>query len=722
MTFAKSKQKFDAKYSTSLLLAKSLVPSNGKYINNISLSDSQGKPSEEYYKWQFIYSLLDSGLYSKDYIGVEIHFPKGNKNSAPIKIDGCIFDSKDWREHYDKWRKNKNDNSIEWLRTHLIGIMEFKKDASKDIKKVFTSQIKAYIKESESAFCIGFYYGMERLYIFEKKGGKVLRYDELKNEKKELSKTDDLSLDIPDAYAYIPSFEELKNEVNKPAEIDRSKRTVHDLDLITGIHSTQINIAISNILKKLDKISLVNQRGYQIIIQMLALKIFDEKRSERFSKYLTFYETQEEHEKFNLLFYITPEEKEYTTLSDDSIQSFIKRIRKLYQTASAEYKVLLKSTDTETINWRNETHVKAVNAIVENLQDYSFIKSSKTDLYQLVFYRFASEFSKVEKGQYITPLMLIDFLVQIVNPRKGESVFDPTVGIADFLSMSYVNAKGTLDDKDIYGVDNDDQMIMLAKLNMLLNGDGNAVLKHSPDMGSLLNKFNTEKKLVPLNSKYHSKGNWDSWPDETKLMKFDVLLTNPPFGDNRKFQPKTKQEREIAELYELWGTARTGESIDLGVLFLENAYRVMGGGGRFGIVLSNSIATIDKWEKVREWLLSKMRIVALFDLPGNTFADAIVNTTLIIAYKTKKKTLERLQSDDYDVFVRDIRNIGYEVKSINRVKTYVPLYEIDETNFNIKIDADGKTVLKEDYSKYIVEFKEWAKSQEEKLYELFVSG
>lgn len=142
---------------------------------------------------------------------------------------------------------------------------------------------------------------------------------------------------------------------------------------------------------------------------------------------------------------------------------------------------------------------------MENLQDYSFIKSSKTDLYQLVFYRFAGELTKVQKGQYITPLRLIDFLVQIVNPRKGETVLDPTVGIADFLSMSYVNAQGTLEDKDVYGVDNDDQMIMLAKLNMLLNEDGNANLKYVPDAGSLLYKFDTNKELVPLDPRQHAK-------------------------------------------------------------------------------------------------------------------------------------------------------------------------------------------------------------------------
>ncbi|MBI2630525.1 N-6 DNA methylase [Candidatus Pacearchaeota archaeon] len=521
---------------------------------------------------------------------------------------------------------------------------------------------------------------------------------------------------------FIPSFDEIIKKINKPKEIDRSKRTVDDLQLITGVHSSQINSAISEILKKMDKVGMVTQRGYEILIQMLALKIFDEKRSAKYNpkKYLEFYQTQEEQKKLNLLFYIKPEEKEYTNLGDESIQSFIGRIRTLYREASIEYKIILKSTDTETINWESENHVKVMSAIVESFQDYSFIKSSRTDLYQIVFSRFANKFTTAEKNQFLTPLKLIDFLVKVVNPRNQESIIDPTVGIADFLSMSYVNSNMTLDDSKIYGADNDEQMITLSKLNMLLNGDGNAVLQCKPDLGSLLYKFDRDKKLIALDPKLHKGGAWDNWKNQTRLMKFDVVLTNPPFGDNRKFEPKTQTEKEVAELYELWNTAKCGSSIDLGLLFLENAYRVLDKNGRMGIVLSNSIAGIDRWEKARQWLLGKMRIVALFDLPANTFADTGVNTTLIVAYKLSEDELKKLQKDDYEVFVKEIKNVGYEVRTVNRIKTYIPSYDINEETFEIRMDESGNPKLKEDFTQTLTEFKEWAKTQEKKLVELFL--
>ena len=111
---------------------------------------------------------------------------------------------------------------------------------------------------------------------------------------------------------------------------------------------------------------------------MLALKIFDEKRSEEYkkttssNKNLKFYQT--EPEKAALSFFITDAEKQFFKLSDSDVQSFLDRIRQLYNDAAAKYSVILKSVDTATINWKDESHVRAIGSVVENLQDYSFIK------------------------------------------------------------------------------------------------------------------------------------------------------------------------------------------------------------------------------------------------------------------------------------------------------------------------------------------------------------
>ena len=102
MKFLEAKKDFDQKFSGQKFLPKSLIPINGEFKNNIRIRNDKGKELEEYYKWQFIYSLLHSDLYSKDYICAEARFPIGSKQSKSLIIDAVIFDSKDWKKHYKK--------------------------------------------------------------------------------------------------------------------------------------------------------------------------------------------------------------------------------------------------------------------------------------------------------------------------------------------------------------------------------------------------------------------------------------------------------------------------------------------------------------------------------------------------------------------------------------------------------------------------------------------
>jgi type I restriction enzyme M protein len=718
LNFTECKNEFNQKYKGHTDFA-CFLPVHLSQNVTASIKNKSGQPNEEFYKWQFFYSIVHSGMYSKDYIGTEVYFPKGNVSSAPIKFDGAIFDDKEWFEYYKSYHTKKDQSALDWLRKHLIAVIEFKKETGKNNEAIWNQQLKPALKESENEFCLGVLYDAERLYLFKKQNGNYLRLDEGFNQKKEQSATKDLSLHLTDSYYKIPTFDQLILKIYQP-QIDRSKRTVDELEIITGVYSTQLSEGISSILKVMDKVSLKNQRGYEIFIQVLALKIFDEKRSQKIKSYLEFYQTDIERQKIDLLFYVTPSEKNYINLADDNITSFIDRMRTLYNEASQEYHFILKRIDTETINWQKEAHIRVISEIVEQFQDYSFVKSQKTDLYQIVFYKFASEFSKGEKGQFITPIPLIDFLVQIVNPRSTEKVIDPTAGIADFLSVAYVNSESKLDDKNIYGVDNDEQMVMLAQLNMLLNGDGNAVLKYQADKGSITWKFDDRGELVELNPKLHKSGNWDYWRDETKLKKFDVVLTNPPFGKGRKFEPVSESDKDIIEMYELWHIARTGNSIDLGLVFLENAYRILKENGRFGIVLSNSIASIDEFEKAREWLLANTRIVACFDMPANVFAETGVNTTIIVAYKPSKKELEKLQNINYQIFMNEIVDMGYEVKTVDRVKRFEAVYKRNIETFDIEIDVEGTPLLLEDFTGTIEKFRNWCLSQEETLKDLFI--
>lgn len=118
--------------------------------------------------------------------------------------------------------------------------------------------------------------------------------------------------------------------------------------------------------------------------------------------------------------------------------------------------------------------------------------------------------------------------------------------------------------------------------------------------------------------------------------------------------------------------------------------------------------------------MDKMRIVAIFDLPANVFAETGVNTSIIVAYKPTAEELKQLKSQNYQVFAKDIQKVGYEVKTSKRVKQFVPTYKIDYETFEIQIDENGNAMLDEDFTQTIVEFKAWCVSQEQALQDMFV--
>ena len=436
-----------------------------------------------------------------------------------------------------------------------------------------------------------------------------------------------------------------------------------------------------------------------------------------------------------------------TRLLRSQSKKFIQRMKAIRDDASTQYRKILKNQD---VDWKNQNHIRSIVAICQAFQDYTFVRSAKSDLYQLVFYNFANSFKRDEAAQFLTPLPVIDFIVKIVNPRNGDTVFDPCCGIGDFLSLAFVNAETKrtnwrLDDANIYGVDLDENMVTLATLNMLLNGDGEAKLFDRPDRGSILSKIENSDppKLVDLIPSSHRRGNWDEWPDGTELLKFDVVLTNPPFGEDRAYRVKSQADRDLIETYETWHLTRQvleeetssakhargkkgkpntkgSDALDLGIVFLENAYRCLKENGRLGIVLSNSIASINKWSKVREWVMEHMRIVALFDLPANAFAETGVNTSILVAYKPKQSALRKLKENGYSIFVRDIQKVGYEKRTSKRNVFFNPLFKINEKTFEIDVDRAGNPLLDEEFTETLGDFRKWALGQEETLQNNFI--
>jgi type I restriction enzyme M protein len=279
---------------------------------------------------------------------------------------------------------------------------------------------------------------------------------------------------------------------------------------------------------------------------------------------------------------------------------------------------------------------------------------------------------------------------------------------------------------NFYGFDIEKNNLKLAELNLVLNGDGGAILHQ---MDSISQKFLSNGTVIKdgkFNTENYNAEDWSHKDDSDQdIKRFKIVATNPPFGKGRDLKTGAKgkwdKPKETIQLYETFknkleasksGKSNYPNSIDTGVLFLENTYKLLEEGGRMGIVLSNSIASIQEWQNVRSWLVERMRIVALFDSPANTFGETGVATTIIIAYKPKEEE-KHLLTQNYEVFIKEIENIGYEVKTIKRTVTFKPVFVIDETTFErtSKINEDFTTMLKE--------YKEFMQRQEIEIKEAF---
>jgi len=707
VTFSESKLKFDQKFKAQSKLSRSMCTVDGKFVDSIPIKDAHGNPNEEYFKWQFIYSLIDSDLIQRDFIGTEIYFPKGNIGSAPIKIDAVVFSDTDWLDYYKRYREEKDQDALAWLRKSAVFMIEFKRDGDvKKIEQIFNSQIKATLKESDCAKVLGAYYDKGRLYLFKKVGNEIFRLDNSKNYPNSQRILEQYQLEITDPYYLIPNHQQLLKVNADLVSADPSSRFIEDLDVIFTMNDESIRSSLANILRSLDAVSLFNEEGYHVLIQMLAVKIFDEKQAEQHGCKIGFYILDSEHD--------------FKKLTDTGIQKFIKRIDDIFQDARKFYKNIL---GENKINWKNIRQVRVAADIAYHFQRFSFVRSRKSDLYQLVFYNFATKFKKDENAQFLTPLPIINFLVNLVNPGRRETVCDPCCGIGDFLSISYVNSDGKLDDRNLYGFDNDYNMTVLAQLNMLLNGDGNACIKYMPQKGSIVHKLNVENEVVDLIDNLHHSGKWDAWPDDTKINKYDVVLTNPPFGKGRSLDLGNAGDLAAAKFYEtydLYIAENPKAGLDLGVVFLENAVRILKENGRFGIVLSNSIASNKSFKFARDWLLQNTRIVAMIDLPENIFAETGVNTTIIIGYKPSQIELQNLKKNDYSIFSREVKNVGYEKKTSKRNVYFEVKYLLDEESFDTITNEHGESMINEDFSRITAEFKEWCLFQETQLKKIFL--
>ena len=158
------------------------------------------------------------------------------------------------------------------------------------------------------------------------------------------------------------------------------------------------------------------------------------------------------------------------------------RISGIYQKA--------KQKDAEVFKEDVKLEPSVVYSVVEHLQSINFNKTD-LDTNGIAFERFMEDFFKGKMGQYFTPREIIRFCVLMVNPQTDKLLLDPACGSGGFLlnSMDFIREYAQKEYEDeieayrawhdfakdnIYGIEINDQIARVCKMNMIIHDDGHS--------------------------------------------------------------------------------------------------------------------------------------------------------------------------------------------------------------------------------------------------------
>lgn len=224
----------------------------------------------------------------------------------------------------------------------------------------------------------------------------------------------------------------------------------------------------------------------------------------------------------------------------------------------------------------------------------------KGAIYEGLLAKNATE-TKAGAGQYFTPRALIKSIVKMMNPTPKMSVCDPACGTGGFLLAAYDYMKAqtkdsavlkALREEKIRGKDITPLVVSLCAMNLYLHG------------------LNAEKSLVEVGDSLVELGN----------RRFDMVLTNPPFGkkSSTKIMNDDGSVKSQSESYsrEDFITSTSNKQLN----FLQHIMSLLNIGGKAAVVLpDNVLFEGGAGEKIRKKLLSEFNLHTILRLPTGIF-------------------------------------------------------------------------------------------------------
>ena len=207
-------------------------------------------------------------------------------------------------------------------------------------------------------------------------------------------------------------------------------------------------------------------------------------------------------------------------------------------------------------------------------------------------------------GEYYTPRPLIRTIVKVVDPKIGETVYDPACGSAGFLCEAFAymsqkikssNDNKMLQEKTFFGKEKKPLPYIIATMNMIF---------HGVQAPNIIRGNTLAENMAQVQEKDRK----------------DVILANPPFGGSER--------GEVLQNFDL----RTSETA---YMFMQHFIKMLKAGGRAGIVIKNTFLSNGDAAHLRKVLLEQCNLHTILDLPSGVFQGAGVKTVVLFFDKGK---------------------------------------------------------------------------------------
>ncbi len=385
---------------------------------------------------------------------------------------------------------------------------------------------------------------------------------------------------------------------------------------------------------------------------------------------------------------------------EKTTQELYKRILDLYAEG--------KKRDPEVFKDNIRLNAAKVRTVVTYLEG---INLSKTDLDSKgrAFEAFMGSYFRGDFGQFFTPRNIVKFIVDVLPIENTSRVLDTSCGSGGFLLYALDKVRAQASDyydetsvehykywhdfaeKNLFGIEINEQIARTAKMNMIIHDDGHTNVIASDG-------------LLPSEEMIKKNGN-----KEFKYDSFDYIITNPPFGSSVK-----QTERAYMNQYRMaikdadWldvkkqgAKNRANQSTE--VMFIEQCYKFLKPGGYLAIVIPDGILTNSSLQYVRDQIEDWYRIVAVVSMPQDAFAHtgAAVKSSVMFLKKLTTKRSDAIKAKKVSVQNKILKDQKFEKQVTDWEKEKKKILK-DRIGFN---NTTGKTEKKE--IEATQEFKDW---------------